>query len=202
VTCSALEDIYVNEVFETLFEEMDRTLPFNMTDPLKLARYWPDVTRKTLKHIRLSIAIISVITMMGGLTLLILGGIMAIWNSEEMRWISDSFMTSGIFSFMMSFLGFYGARNSGIKEYLKVYGSVMALKSLYEFIILIVYISTGGVKENARKIYSSSIANGIEPILVISLVMGLFVSVLIVLERNVGLHKRVGSSSFTQSDAR
>jgi hypothetical protein len=116
------------------------------------------ITRKTLRALRLAIVALSIVTMLIGLALLILGGIMAIWNfQKDMRWISDSFMTSGIFSFMMSFLGFYGARNSGIKEYLKVYGSVMFLKVLYEFIILIIYISLEGLVEQSKEEYSDPI---------------------------------------------
>ncbi|OMJ79045.1 hypothetical protein SteCoe_21029 [Stentor coeruleus] len=74
------------------------------------------------------------------LLLIFAAGILSISKgSIERRWFSNSLLTSGNLTVVMSFVGFYGVKKSGIKEYLNIYSWVLIVNSIYKIILLIVY---------------------------------------------------------------
>jgi hypothetical protein len=74
------------------------------------------------------------------LLLIFAAGILSISKSSvERRWFANSLLTSGNLTVVMSFVGFYGVKKSGIKEYLSIYAWVLIVNSIYKIILLIVY---------------------------------------------------------------
>jgi hypothetical protein len=73
-----------------------------------------------LKRIKQFCILMSILTAISGIGILIIGSFEAIQhNQNNIHGLSDSLLTSGTLSFMVSFLGFYGTKGDGIKEYLR-----------------------------------------------------------------------------------
>lgn len=78
------------------------------------------MSESKLKRIKQICTLMSILTAISGITVLIIGSFEAIQHSENItHGLTDSLLTSGILSFMVSFLGFYGTKGDGIREYLK-----------------------------------------------------------------------------------
>lgn len=74
------------------------------------------------RHMQLKYACkwLSVTAMVQGLIMMSYGSLLFLMLKSYQEWIGDTQMFGGTLTFMISFLGYYGVRYSGIKEYLDV----------------------------------------------------------------------------------
>ena len=95
---------------------------------------------KGMRALKWTSFICSLLSALLALLLVFTAGIIAISkNNSENRWFANSLLTSGNLTFVMSFVGFYGVKKAGIKEYLKIYSGVLVINSLYKVILLAIY---------------------------------------------------------------
>jgi len=76
----------------------------------------------------------------------------------------------------MSFVGFYGVKKSGIKEYLKIYSGVLFINALYKVILIIAH---------AFVKWDHMMQQIMIPIVVTSILIEVFTACIIFLELNV-----------------
>ncbi|OMJ92416.1 hypothetical protein SteCoe_4867 [Stentor coeruleus] len=96
------------------------------------------LTHKGMKILKICSFVFSILSALLSLFLIFTGGILAISRySVEKRWFAHSLLTSGNLTFVMSFVGFYGVKKSGVKEYLKIYALVLVINSAYKIVLLV-----------------------------------------------------------------
>lgn len=99
------------------------------------------LSHKGMKILKSCSFVFSIISALLSLLLVFTGGILAVSkHSVEKRWFAHSLLTSGNLTFVISFVGFYGVKKSGVKEYLKIYAWVLVINSAYKVVLLIGYI--------------------------------------------------------------
>jgi hypothetical protein len=101
---------------------------------------WFKIGHNFIQIIKWSSFLFSIISALISIVLIFIAGTIAIsTTSVERRWFVNSLLTSGNLTFVMSFVGFYGVKKSGIKEYLKIYAGVLIINAIYKIILDIVY---------------------------------------------------------------
>ena len=132
---------------------------------------------KGVQIIKWSSFIFSLLSALLSLVLIFIAGIIAISKSSvEKRWFANSLLTAGNLTFVMSFVGFYGVKKTGIKEYLKIYSGVLLINALYKIILIIIYSQMGWYLDINYLLY---------PIIIINIVLESMTSVIILLELSV-----------------
>jgi hypothetical protein len=92
---------------------------------------------RILKWVSFSSSLLSALL---AILIIFLAGIISISReSTEQRWFANSLLTSGNLTFVMSFVGFYGVKKTGVKEYLKIYSGVLLLNAVYKGVLIIAY---------------------------------------------------------------
>ena len=98
------------------------------------------INSKGMHALKWTSFICSLLSALLALLLIFMAGMIAISRkNSENRWFANSLLTSGNLTFVMSFVGFYGVKKAGIKEYLKIYSGVLVINSLYKIILLAIY---------------------------------------------------------------
>lgn len=98
------------------------------------------INHRGMRVIKWSSFVCSLLSALQALILIFMAGIIAITrSSEDRRWFANSLLTAGNLTFVMSFVGFYGVKKTGIKEYLKIYSGVLITNALYKTVLMIIY---------------------------------------------------------------
>lgn len=97
--------------FLTTLQEPEESVSFDLS--LK-------VSSVNMHKIKLLSIFLSILTGISGIAVLMLGAFEAVLlNKDNEQGLCDSLLTSGTLTFIISFIGYYGAKREGIKEYLK-----------------------------------------------------------------------------------
>jgi hypothetical protein len=119
----------------------------------------------------------SLISALLAILIIFLAGIISISReSTEQRWFANSLLTSGNLTFVMSFVGFYGVKKTGVKEYLKIYSGVLLLNAIYKSVLLIAYFII---------VWNAKIESILIPVMGISVTFEVITSCIIFLELSV-----------------
>ena len=119
----------------------------------------------------------SLISALLAILIIFLAGIISISReSTEQRWFANSLLTSGNLTFVMSFVGFYGVKKTGVKEYLKIYSGVLLLNAIYKSVLLIAYFII---------VWNAQIESILIPVMGISVAFEVITSCIIFLELSV-----------------
>ena len=138
-----------------------------------------------MRILKWSSFICSLIAALLSLILIFMAGMIAISkDSVERRWFANSLLTAGNLTFVMSFVGFYGIKKTGIKEYLKIYSGVLVINSLYKAILLIIYTQMN---------WHPAVSYMITPVICTCIVGELLTSAVILAELNVVKTPGIGS---------
>lgn len=135
------------------------------------------LSQKGMRIVKWISFICSLLSALLSILVIFIAGIISISReSTEQRWFSNSLLTSGNLTFVMSFVGFYGVKKSGIKEYLKIYSGILFVNALYKFVLILAY---------AFVKWDTFIQPVMIPVVIISIVFEIVTSCIIFLEMNV-----------------
>ena len=135
------------------------------------------LSHKGMRVVKWVSFISSLLSALLSILVIFIAGIISISReSAEKRWFSNSLLTSGNLTFVMSFVGFYGVKKSGIKEYLKIYSGVLFINALYKVILIIAH---------AFVKWDHMMQQIMIPIVVTSILIEVFTACIIFLELNV-----------------
>lgn len=136
-----------------------------------------NLSQKGMKIVKWVSFICSLLSAILSILVIFIAGIISISReSTEQRWFSNSLLTSGNLTFVMSFVGFYGVKKSGIKEYLKIYSGILFVNALYKLVLIIAYSLVS---------WDTYIQPVMLPVVSISIVFEIITSCIIFLEMNV-----------------
>lgn len=116
-------------------------------DSQKKRRFVFRLSPRSIKALKFFALICAGLTTLESLVFVIFGSLMAVSSSEnDIRLASDSMINSGALGFVMSFVGMYGVKKSGIKEYLKVFVVILLINCCYKVVMGLLYINLENVE--------------------------------------------------------
>eukprot|EP00359_Climacostomum_virens_P009912 CAMPEP_0204904082 /NCGR_PEP_ID=MMETSP1397-20131031/4655_1 /ASSEMBLY_ACC=CAM_ASM_000891 /TAXON_ID=49980 /ORGANISM="Climacostomum Climacostomum virens, Strain Stock W-24" /LENGTH=305 /DNA_ID=CAMNT_0052072817 /DNA_START=10 /DNA_END=927 /DNA_ORIENTATION=+ len=85
--------------------------------------------------------LLSCSSILEGLIVVCYGMFLSLWLDEGQAWFGDSMMISGLVTFFMSFLGYYGLHYNRCKEYVNVYLTIILANFIMKLIIFVLVYS-------------------------------------------------------------
>ncbi|CAG9310370.1 unnamed protein product [Blepharisma stoltei] len=135
---------------------------------------------KSMERLQSMAMIMALVSGFFGLAVMACGATLVITTENtSYRWLTNSFLTSGTLTFVMSFVGFYGSKKSGIKEYLKLYSALLIINAIYKLVILLLYLFAC----NLSKSEDEASIDSVTLVLVLSIASELITSIIIFVEK-------------------